>query len=460
MRAVHAGRRTRRGHPLGPVVVGEGRAARSAGFTSASPEETRDDRNTRTHRPGRPGTNGSKEHDPTLAGTIAATLRDASADRFAADDVQFLKFHGIYQQDDRDLRKIAKKFIFMVRCRIPGGVLRPEQYLACDELATRYANATLRVTSRQGLQFHGVVKTGLGATDQGDPRHPADDACGVRRREPQRHGAGGAAARTRWRSRSGRTRRRWRAALAPTTGAYHAIWVDGVAARPRTSPKRTGPSIRSTARPTCRGSSSWRSPSLRETTWTSSRTAAVSSPIADGSGALAGYVLTAGGGMGRSHANAGDLPAPRGPIGFLPPERVVDVARGVLSIHRDFGDRGNRKHARLKYVLADRGPRWFREELERRVGFALTDPPPYPVRQAQATRSTGTGSRTAGCSSACSSRPDASGTASASGSRRRCARSSSGTGPRCALRRGTTSSWPASSRPLRTASPRCSPGTV
>src|SRR5258706_13169068 len=103
-----------------------------------------------------------KESDPQLAGTIATTLRDVSADRFSADDGYFLKFHGIYQQDDRDLRKSGKEFIFMVRCRIPGGALRKEQYLACDDLATRYGNGTLRVTSRQGLQFHGVAKRGLG----------------------------------------------------------------------------------------------------------------------------------------------------------------------------------------------------------------------------------------------------------------------------------------------------------
>ena len=77
--------------------------------------------------------------------------------------LQFLKSHGIYQQDDRDLRKTGKKYIFMVRCRIPGGVLTPAQYLACDDLSSRYANNTLRVTSRQGFQFHGVVKGGLRA---------------------------------------------------------------------------------------------------------------------------------------------------------------------------------------------------------------------------------------------------------------------------------------------------------
>src|SRR5450759_1232377 len=104
---------------------------------------------------------------PTLSGTIAQTLADASAERFSDEDNQFLKFHGIYQQDDRDRRKTGKKYILMVRLRLPGGVLTPAQYLACDDLATRYANNTLRVTSRQSFQFHGVVKSGLGALVKG-----------------------------------------------------------------------------------------------------------------------------------------------------------------------------------------------------------------------------------------------------------------------------------------------------
>src|SRR2546428_13918300 len=103
-----------------------------------------------------------KEASPTLAGAIALTLADPNTDRFSEDDVQFLKFHGIYQQDDRDLRKTARKFIMMIRGRIPGGVMTPRQWCVFDELAGRYGNNTLRVTPRQSIQFHGVVKTGLG----------------------------------------------------------------------------------------------------------------------------------------------------------------------------------------------------------------------------------------------------------------------------------------------------------
>src|ERR1035441_7710975 len=87
-----------------------------------------------------------KEATPTLAGTIAATLNDAGADHFSEDDNQFLKFHGSYQQDDRDLRKTGKKYIMMIRSRIPGGVMTANQWRVFDELASQYGNHTLRIT--------------------------------------------------------------------------------------------------------------------------------------------------------------------------------------------------------------------------------------------------------------------------------------------------------------------------
>src|SRR6187549_2526441 len=103
-----------------------------------------------------------KQRIPTLAGNIAATLADPAAEKFSADDQQFIKFHGIYQQDDRDLRKTQKKFIMMIRGRIPGGIMTPTQWITFDDLASNYGNNTLRVTTRQSIQFHGVVMSGLG----------------------------------------------------------------------------------------------------------------------------------------------------------------------------------------------------------------------------------------------------------------------------------------------------------
>ena len=97
-----------------------------------------------------------------LAGNIAATLADPAVEKFSEDDEQFIKFHGIYQQDDRDLRKTGKKWLVMIRGRIPGGVMTSSQWKTFDDLATQYGNNTLRVTTRQSIQFHGVVKAGLG----------------------------------------------------------------------------------------------------------------------------------------------------------------------------------------------------------------------------------------------------------------------------------------------------------
>ena len=111
-----------------------------------------------------------KAATPTLAGSIAATLNDPANDHFCDDDNQFLKFHGSYQQDDRDLRKTGKKYIMMIRGRIPGGVMTANQWAVFDDLATRYGNNTLRITTRQSIQFHGVVKSGLRPTS-GDNDH-------------------------------------------------------------------------------------------------------------------------------------------------------------------------------------------------------------------------------------------------------------------------------------------------
>src|SRR6516162_5322010 len=107
---------------------------------------------------------GLKAGSPNLAGTIGPTLANPSVDRFTEDDYEFLKFHGVYQQDDRDQRKAGKHYIMMVRTKFPGGVLSTQQYIACDQLATQYANNTLRITTHQDFQFHGIVKSNLRQT--------------------------------------------------------------------------------------------------------------------------------------------------------------------------------------------------------------------------------------------------------------------------------------------------------
>src|SRR6185436_11181925 len=167
-----------------------------------------------------------KEATPTLAGNIAATLA-ANGEKFSEDDAQFTKFHGIYQQDDRDQRKAGKKYILMVRSRIPGGVMTPKQWCIYDDLASQHGNNTLRVTTRQSIQFHGVVMSGLGPLVKAINQSLLSTlaACGDVNRNVM---APPTPAYTRAREQVFADCQRVAMALAPKTAAYHAIWVDGV----------------------------------------------------------------------------------------------------------------------------------------------------------------------------------------------------------------------------------------
>ena len=164
---------------------------------------------------------------PTLAGNIAATINTPGAECFSADDEQFIKFHGIYQQDDRDLRKSGKKHMMMIRGRIPGGIMTPGQWIAFDDLASTYGNNTLRITTRQSIQFHGVVMSGLGAVVKriNDCLLSTLAACGDVNRNVM---ASPAPVQTAARACMIQDVHRVVAALAPKTNAYHAIWIDGV----------------------------------------------------------------------------------------------------------------------------------------------------------------------------------------------------------------------------------------
>ncbi len=316
-----------------------------------------------------------KEAIPTLAGTIAATLADPAADRFSEDDTQFLKFHGVYQQDDRDLRKTGKKYIFMVRMRLPGGVLTPAQYLVCDDLATRHGNASLRVTSRQSLQFHGLVKTGLGPLMKG--LHGALlstlAACGDVNRNvvapptPATNGVG---------IQVHALAREIALAVAPRTKAYHSIWLEGVQLDLNDPANKdfTDPLYGKIYLPR-KFKIGFAIPPLNDVDVLTNCLGFIA--IADAQGGLLGFNLAAGGGMGRSHGNEETFPRVADVIGFVTPDQVVQAAKAVITIHRDFGSRTNRKHARLKYIIADRGPAWFREELERRLGFRLEEARPF-----------------------------------------------------------------------------------
>ncbi|HVK59249.1 MAG TPA: sulfite reductase, partial [Candidatus Kapabacteria bacterium] len=315
-----------------------------------------------------------KENDPTLGGKIAATLVDPAVDRFSEDDGQFLKFHGIYQQDDRDKRKVAKHYMFMVRGRMPGGVVSADQYLVFDRLATECANNTLRITTRQGFQFHGVVKTGLGRLMKGinECLSTTLAACGDVNRNVM---ASPTPATSPLVDRVLQDSFLLSKALLPQTRAYHEIWVEGKELDLTSEAEKNivDPLYGKTYLPR-KFKVAFVIPPLNDIDIFTNDLGFVA---IEEQGKLIGYNVLVGGGMGMSHGNAETYPRMASVLGFFTPEHIEAVAKAVLTIHRDFGDRTNRKHARLKYVVEERGDDWTREELERRAGIKLAPAKPF-----------------------------------------------------------------------------------
>ena len=317
---------------------------------------------------------GLKANNPILSGTISQTLADASKDRFSEDDYEFLKFHGIYQQDDRDKRKVAKQYIYMVRGRLPeGGVVRPSVYLAFDRLCSDYGNNTLRITTRQGFQFHGVTKGNLGKFMKGinDAMATTLAACGDVNRNVM---AAPTPATSPLVDEIQREATAISDALLPKTRAYHQIWVEGVELKLTDEDASfVDPLYGKTYLPR-KFKVAFVIPPLNDIDVLTNDCGFIA--IIE-NGRLAGYNLIAGGGMGMSHGNAQTYPRLADVIGFIKPEQVIETAKGVVKVHRDFGDRTNRKHARLKYVIQERGVAWFRGELEQRLGFKLETARPF-----------------------------------------------------------------------------------
>ena len=308
-----------------------------------------------------------KDAIPTLAGNIAATMASGT-DQFSADDQQFTKFHGIYQQDDRDLRKTQKKFIMMIRGRIPGGIMTPAQWLTFDDLASTYGNNTLRITTRQSIQFHGVVMAGLGPLIKkiNDCLLSTLAACGDVNRNIT---ASPTPAQTTARVAMMADVHRVVAALAPQTKSYHAIWLDGVQLNLDDPANKdfVDPLYGKTYLPRKFKASFVLPPNNDMDVFTND----LGFIAIVEKGQLVGYNLAVGGGMGRTHGNVTTYPRLADVIGFFKPQHIVDIAKAVLTVHRDFGDRTDRKHARLKYVVAERGVDFVRSEIEQRVGFKL-----------------------------------------------------------------------------------------
>lgn len=317
---------------------------------------------------------GLKTGNPLLTGTIAQTLADASAERFSDDDYEFLKFHGIYQQDDRDQRKVAKHYMMMVRTKFPGGVLTAPQYLVCDLLATKYANNTLRITTRQDFQFHGIVKSNLRQSmkDLNEALVSTIAACGDVERNVM---APPTPATSPFVAQVLEEAKKLSDALCPRTPGYHGIWLNGqqLDLNGEANAAFVDPLYGKQYLPR-KFKTAFAIPPLNDIDIFTNDLGFI--VIAE-NGRLVGYNMLAGGGMGMSHGNTQTFPRVADVIGFIPPEHLESAAKAVIGIHRDFGDRTNRKHARLKYVLEERGVEWFKIEVEERMGIKLQPALPF-----------------------------------------------------------------------------------
>ncbi len=328
-----------------------------------------------------------KEASRGLRGDLAAELA-AGTSHFTDASAQLLKFHGSYQQEDRDRRRERRgtdeepAYQVMVRCKIPGGVLTAGQYLVLDGLADRYGNGTLRVTTRQDNQFHGVLKGDLQATIRGlnEALVTTLGACGdvVRNVVTCPAPLPGAL-----RHDVLRVARRLSDHLLPRTRSYHEIWLDGVQVAgagehaPQPEPE----------------------PIYGQRYLPRKFKVAIAFPddnccdvhsndlgflvVADGgrgrAGRLAGFNVLVGGGLGKTHGKQDTYPRLADTLGFAAPDEVIEVAEAVVTVQRDYGNRSDRRHARLKYLLDARGLDWFREQVEQRLGRRLAPPAPLEV---------------------------------------------------------------------------------
>ena len=321
-----------------------------------------------------------KEASRQLRGTIAEGLAEQATGAISDDDAQLTKFHGTYLQDDRDVRgerakkKLEKAFSFMIRARIPGGVVTPAQWLAFDKIADDFANGTLRLTTRQTFQFHGVIKSNMRRTMQAINAALLDTlaACGDVNRNvlSTSNPFLGKAHREAY-----ELARAISEHLLPQTGAYHEIWLDGEKVEDKSRPA---------------GQSE--EPIYGQHYLPRKFKTVVAVPPSNDvdifaqdlgyiaimeDGHVVGWNVTVGGGMGMTHGEPDTFPRTADVLGFCRTDQAVNVAEKIVTVQRDWGNRENRKRARLKYTIEDRGLDAFRSEVEQRLGYSLEPPRPY-----------------------------------------------------------------------------------
>jgi len=310
-----------------------------------------------------------------LRGTIARELENPVTGAIPESDTKLLKFHGSYMQDDRDIREERRKqklepaYAFMVRARLPGGVVSPAQWLALDALASRYATRGLRITTRQTFQWHGIVKRDLRAFMQGirDARATTIAACGDVNRQVvsavNPHLSSQHALVQEWVLRLSNH-------FLPRTRAYAEIWLGGEQVSEALDEE---PIYGATYLPR-KFKIGIAIPPTNDCDVFANDLGLIA--IIEG-GALLGFNVAVGGGMGATAGDPTTYPRLGSLMGFVAPDDLIAVAEAVVTLQRDHGNRQARQHARLKYTVDRLGVDWFREQIQARSGRTLHAPRPY-----------------------------------------------------------------------------------
>lgn len=316
-----------------------------------------------------------KENSDYLRGTLAEEIADTNTGSICADSQQLSKFHGMYLQDDRDVRagrrkkKLEKSYSFLIRVRLPGGVSTPEQWLAMDSIADEYANGTLKITTRQTWQLHGVIKNNLKKTIQGMNTAALDciAACGDVNRnvicnanphQSELH------------AEVVNFSHKISDHLMPRSRAYHEIFLDEE--KVVSSEEVIEPLYGKTYLPRKFKITVAIPPSNDVDLYAH----CLSFIAIIENKKIVGYNVAVGGGMGMTHGQNETFPRLADVIGFISPDKAIDVAEKVMLVQRDYGERGDRKLARLKYTVERMTADGFLSKLEEYLGYKLE-----PVRK-------------------------------------------------------------------------------
>lgn len=314
-----------------------------------------------------------KDESNYLRGTIEQGLADPLTGAISDDDTKLLKFHGSYQQDDRDLRderrkqKLEPAYSFMIRVRLPGGTATPEQWIAMDDISNNYANQTLKLTTRQTFQFHGILKRNLKTSMKKINESVLDTiaACGDVNRNTMCNP-------NPYQSHIHKEINDYATKISdhllPKTNAYHEIWLDGE--KVLDSSEEIEPMYGKKYLPRKFKIGIALPPSNDIDVY--SQDIGLIGIVEDET--LVGFNVTVGGGMGMTHGNTDTYPQVGRLAGFVPKEQVVDVCEKILTIQRDYGNRKNRKNARFKYTVDRLGVDKVVEELNTRLGWEIEEP--------------------------------------------------------------------------------------